>query len=104
MKFENNFVRFNSNERITERNQEEVRRVDEEDKNIEVEEVKRAGSAGQPLFRLSIDNSNLEAISSGWINSNFEEENLSEMHAQSYLVQDSDQYIKMLLNVMETNP
>ena len=34
----------------------------------------------------------------------FEEERIAEMSSQSYLVQDSDQFIKLLLKVMETNP
>ena len=96
MKFENNFVRFNSQIEAPESNNEEIKR--EEEELIDEEEVKRADSgAAEPFSEENIDLNDIKK------SIYFEEENLSDMVALSYLVQDSDQYIKMLLSVMMTN-
>ena len=74
MKFENNFIRFKSGQGN--------------------EEIRESGEIN--AFELPLQKSLTQSI-------RFDEEELGEMNSQSYLVQDSDQFIKMLRTVMETN-
>ena len=80
MKFENNFVRFNKDK-----------------KNGD-------GDDGEENDSFSENEESVMNLIGGTSSSiQFEEEDLTEMSSQSYLVQDSDQYIMMLLKVMKNN-